>query len=80
MRVSLYCSLFTAIAGGYVGDLQNARYTNKNSGLLLFIRRHTHLVRIFSYRIYTKACVRGGVGIPSVRPHISGVHSDGEGG
>lgn len=33
-----------------------------------------------SYRIYTKACVRGGVGIPSVRPHISGVHSDGEGG
>jgi hypothetical protein len=33
-----------------------------------------------SYRIYTKACVRGGVGTPPVRPHISGVHRDGEGG
>jgi len=30
---------------------------------------------------YSKACIMGGAGIPSVRPHISGVlHGDGVGG
>jgi len=76
MRVSLYCSpLFTIIADGYVGGLQNAKYTNKNSGLLLFIRWHTHLVRA----VYKSLCIRVGAGILCVHPHISGVQSDGEG-